>query len=895
MKPEQFVPSPLFTFFVVVIIATPAQAEVNLKSSFAPIGNGEISNQPLTVVSPTKAVKPIRKIHQLSEIPRSLTNIQMLLQPSILSQAGLQQVVEVTGVKVNPTHKGVEVILESTLGEQLQVSAKIEGNTYIADIPNAQLRLSSDDRFFREKPVAGITEITVSNQDAKTIRVTVKGETGLPQVELFDSSEGLVFGLVTNIAVSPTPPPQSETPPPQPSAETDEPIELVVTGEQDGYSTPNASTGTRTDTPILDIPQAIQVVPRKVLDDQQVIRLDEALNNVSNVIAGGADTSTEARYTIRGFDNAPLLIDGFRQYGYPEVPDTANLERIEVLKGPSSILYGEIQPGGVINAVTKQPLSEPFYEAELQVGNYGLIRPRIDISGPLNNDKSQLYRLNLAYLNSESFRGFDQNFEQFFVAPALAVKLSENTDITFYLQYSNRIRPFDAGLIAVGDRVVDVPRDRILNEPDDYIERTFVNTGYALEHRFNNSWKIRNAFRYATTRVFSDKLTIPTAFDETTGILDRVYAYDDFYSDDYSLQTNVVGKFNTGSVKHTLLFGLDLNRTNSNSFSKADFFNSAPLDIFNPVYRNFPRTSLNDVLIDRESKTNRLGIYVQDEIAFSDSLKLLAGLRYETVDQKINNQPSLFYPNGDTSQSNEAWTPRVGIVYQPIKKLSFYASYSQSFNPNIDRFTINGDPLEPERGEGYEVGVKAELLESKVFATLAYFDITKQNVATEDLNFPGLGISVATGEQRSQGIELDVSGQILPGWNIIASYAYTDAEVTADSSVPIIGNRLIGVPRHNASLWTTYELQRGNLQGLGIGVGVNYLGERQGDLENSFELDSYFLTNAAIFYRRDNWRFALNFKNIFDIDYISGVPFSRTSGIYPGEPFTVIGSISVQF
>ena len=180
--------------------------------------------------------------------------------------------------------------------------------------------------------------------------------------------------------------------------------------------------------------------------------------------------------------------------------------------------------------MTKKPLSEPFYEAEVQLGSYDLVRSRLDISGPLSNGDNLLYRLNASYLNSESFRGFDQNFEQFFVSPVLALKLSEDTDITFDVQYSNRERAFDAGLIAVGDQVIDVPRDRITGEPDDFIERTFVSTGYSLEHRFNDSWTLRNAFRYATTKVFSDKLTIPTAFDETTGILDRVYAFDDFYS-----------------------------------------------------------------------------------------------------------------------------------------------------------------------------------------------------------------------------------------------------------------------------------------------------------------------------------------------------------------------------
>ncbi|WP_315788434.1 AMIN domain-containing protein [Fischerella sp. JS2] len=312
MKPEQFVHSFLFTVSVVMLIATPAQGEQitdkdkDVKSSFSHTETGESSNQALPLLSKNQAVEPIRKIRQLSEIIQPLTNAQMLVQPSTLSQAGSSEVIQITGVRVNPTDKGVEITLETSSGDKLQVSPKSEGNTYIADIPNAQLRLAKGDAFRQENPVAGITEITVSNQDANTIRVVVIGEVGLPQVELFDSDEGLIFGFVTAPAstASPqepgtaqtpeaqpqqepetaqtppsqepsegeTPPLEGETQPEQPAAETDQPIELVVTGEEDGYNAPNATTGTRTDTRIFDIPQSVQVVPKKVIEDQQVIR-----------------------------------------------------------------------------------------------------------------------------------------------------------------------------------------------------------------------------------------------------------------------------------------------------------------------------------------------------------------------------------------------------------------------------------------------------------------------------------------------------------------------------------------------------------------------------------------------------------------------------------------------
>lgn len=206
-------------------------------------------------------------------------------------------------------------------------------------------------------------------------------------------------------------------------------------------------------------------------------------------------------------------------------------------------------------------------------------------------------------------------------------------------------------------------------------------------------------------------------------------------------------------------------------------------------------------------------------------------LRYDTVEQEIVNIPGSATPSGEVTRNYDALTPRIGVVYQPLQEVSLYASYSRSFNPNTAN-TVSGDPLEPERGEGYEVGVEAELFDN-IFATLAYFDITKQNVAVTDPN--NIFFSIPTGEQHSRGVELDVTGEILPGWNIIADYAYTDAEVTSGEP-DIVGNRLFNVPKHSASLWTTYEIQTGNLQGLGLGIGFNFVGEREGDLDNSFQV-----------------------------------------------------------
>ncbi|MBD3883990.1 TonB-dependent siderophore receptor [Phormidium tenue FACHB-886] len=840
----------------------------------------------LAAIASIITIQPVWADVGASEDERRVAQEQSAAVNEWLTEMAQVSIVEVTEVRLNSTDAGLEIILVTQNGQLPLPTPSAVGNALIADIPGAVLALPDGDDFLAAEPAEGVALISVTNLPESRIRVAITGTEAPPTAEVRTTAQGLVLSVAEGSE-------RAERAERVEGSEEDA-LQVVVTGEQnDDYFIPDASTATRTDTPILDIPQSVQVIPQQVLEDQQVTRLDEALENAAGVVYGGTDTFGDVNYSIRGFSGAPVLQDGFRQYDFVEIPEVANIERIEILRGPAEILYGEIQPGGVINLVTERSLPDPFYEAQVQLGSYGLVRPQIDISGPLNDSESLLYRLNAVYSRQDGFRDFDQAFEQFFIAPVLTWEISDRTDLTLDLQLLNREQPYDFGTVAFGNGVLDTPRDRIFNEPDDYLERDFFSIRLALDHEFSDSWSIRSAFRFTDSSTFSDRISVPTAFNEDTGNLTRAFALDDFDSQNYALQTNVVGEFLTGSVGHTLLFGVDLTRTSTSRFGLANFTPSI-INVFDPEY-GADRSELNTLLFDRLSEIDRLGIYLQDQIDIFDNLILVAGLRYESVEQRINNVPALFYSGGGLTQYDDALTPQVGIVYQPIENLSLYASYSQSFTPNVDEVAADGNPLEPERGEGFEVGVKAELFDN-LLVTLAYFDITKQNVATQDPNFPGLNVSVATGEQQSQGIEFDVVGEILPGWDIIASYAYTDAEVTEDNTISI-GNRLAGIPRHNASLWTTYQIQDGNLQGLGFGIGFQYIGERQGDLANTFETDDYFLTNAAVFYERDDWRLALNFRNLFDINYISSTPSfgSRTSGGFPGEPFTVVGSISVRF
>ncbi|MEL6223786.1 MAG: TonB-dependent siderophore receptor, partial [Cyanobacteria bacterium J06627_8] len=435
-----------------------------------------------------------------------------------------------------------------------------------------------------------------------------------------------------------------------------------------------------------------------------------------------------------------------------------------------------------------------------------------------------------------------------------------------------------------------IPDDRVINNPDNTIEKDYLSIGYTLEHRFSENWQLRNRFSFISDDFDYSVIDLPFFFDESAGIVSRGFTDRDNEDDFYALYTNLQGNFNTGPIEHTLLFGVDLSRTESSGFTR---FSPTPefvtfLDIFNPDY-SIPAPDSEDIPIafGSDITTDRLGIYLQDQIDLLDNLILVAGVRYDTVDQDTTD----ILTDLETERYDDAVTPRVGLVYQPIEPVSLYANYARSFNPNGGT-DAQGQPFEPEEGRGFEVGIRAEPIENRLAMTLAYFDIKKQNVLTADPVVPFA--SIATGEQRSRGVDFDVTGEILPGWNVIASYAYIDAEITEDTT-DIVGNRLIGIPEHSASLWTTYEIQSGNLQGLGFGMGFNFIGDRQGDLANSFEADSYFLANAALFYRRNNWRLGVNIDNLLDIDYIESVDGFRFRQVFPGPPLTVRASVSYRF
>jgi iron complex outermembrane receptor protein len=707
--------------------------------------------------------------------------------------------------------------------------------------------------------------VQVSQLDAANIRISVTGTNAPPKTEVTLKTGNLAYSLN----------PEAEEP--------DE--EIVVTGERGGYRIPNTSLGTRTDTPLRDIPQSIRVVPQEVLRDQNVTRLEEALRNVPGITTNVSSLYFANLFNIRGFtaDQSNFLRNGLRDRlaGNALATDFSNVERVEVLLGPASVLYGGAAPGGTINVVTKQPLQDPFYAIDATIGNYDFYRGGIDLSGPLNDSRTVLYRLNASYLDRGSFVDFYED-QKFTISPTVSFTIGQRTSLTLEGQYTDSSYTPYFGIPAVGTVLLNpngrISRNRFPGDPEGRADRVFGRIGYRLEHQFSDNWSLQNAFQVGLlSDDTNERYFIPTGLRPDNRTLEGINYTSSGNFETYDLTTDLIGKFSTGSIKHQLVLGLSLNRYDYRYQDR--YGNAAPIDLFDPVYGQ-----LGDPLNIESTFRNTvdsLGIYVQNIVALTDNLKLLLGGRFDLFRQILQ----------DEDQSGDAFSPRLGIVYQPIEPISLYASYSRSFNPALG-VAFDGNQFQPERGTQYEVGIKADL-NDRLSATVAFYDLTRSNVLTADTS-PGVppGFSIQTGEQRSRGVELTVQGEILPGWNIIAGYAYTDARITQDNTLPE-GNRLRNIPENAINLWTTYEIQSGDLQGLGFGLGLFFAGERQGDLGNTFQLPSYWRTDVAIFYKRDRFHIALNVRNLFNVDYFDSA--SSRLRVYPGEPFTVQGTISWEF
>ncbi len=690
---------------------------------------------------------------------------------------------------------------------------------------------------------------------------------------------------------------------------------IIIKGRPDpegsSYALPNIGTATKTDTPIMETPFSVKVVPGQVLRDQQVIRLDQALQNVSGINQEVSNAGLADGITLRGFQVFPFR-DGFRfeDQNSNGRRDMANIERVEVLKGPGSILYGQAEPGGIINMVTKKPLSTPLHKIEQQFGSFDFYRTTLDSTAPLGAGFS--YRFNLAHENAGSFRDFVQG-ERIFIAPVLRWDISPRTQINLEFDYLQGKNTPDYGIPADGNRPLDVPRSRYFGEPFNRAKYDDMVVGLNWSHAFNDNWRIRHRFNTEILR--SEVINVTTPFsgpvlsDDRRSVRRQLEDLRNARNESYYTVVDLTGHFEAWGVKHRILMGGDYYREDTRwGFveESEDELEFNALNIINPIYqtggpppidpsRDFPGDDIDET-------EDWFGLYLQDQMTLPYHFHVLAGFRYDSIrSREFERGESTGEPRDD------ALTPRAGLLWRPIPVLSLYGSYTENYSGS-NGLARQGGKLPPESAQQWEVGIKSELLNGKFLATIAYYDLTKQNVATPDPINPFFSRTV--GELAVRGIEFDMQGELLPGWRLIGAYAYTpfakiiqDQTLILDDEDNVIGTgagntgqRFDDVPRHNARLWTTYEIQKGMLYGLRLGGGVNAVSKRQANLENTAQAPGYAVVNlmAGYKYKFNNatLHFQLNAQNIFDKHY-----FVSTSGLrfMPGTPRSILGSVSIVF
>ncbi|WP_020564059.1 TonB-dependent siderophore receptor [Methylosarcina fibrata] len=664
------------------------------------------------------------------------------------------------------------------------------------------------------------------------------------------------------------------------------------------YNRPNATTATKTDTPIMETPFSIQVVPRAVINDQQAIKVEDVAKNVSGVQPGNSDGNYYDGFIVRGFDiGNSTYRNGFRIQNTQS--ETVNLERLEVLKGAAAMLYGRIQPGGMLNLVTKKPLDTPYYSLQQQIGSYDLYRTTLDATGPVPGTDSLLYRFNLAYQNNESFRDFI-NTERIFVAPSLTWKASPSTQFNVNMEYRHENSASDYGLPAVGNRPAPIPISRNLGEPGANQRDDAWLVEFTGSHKFNDDWMLKGGVNANSTEYLWQDVSnrigrlLPDAQGNPERILERGVWFGPSNRYSQGIYVDLTGHFDTWGAKHNVLFGGDYYNFEqdvsvfTNNYAPV----GCPINIYAPTYGCVDFAKFRNAAPDSNTRNEEQwgGVYFQDQITLWEKLHILGGGRYDWATVQSGFSATSLNDIGPLNTiHNGRFNPRVGVTYQPWQWLSVYGNYTESLGSS-NGTSNTGQAFAPQTAAQYEGGIK--LAWQALTANLAFYHLTKDNILGAD---PNTGLSVPLGKARSQGIEVDVSGKVTDQLNLIATYAFTDARLLNSNSEGPAGSRVPNVPEHQASFWAKYNVT----PQFSLGSGAYVVGQRQGDPAESFQLPGYVRWDAMAAYKwqigKSRLTAQVNVNNILDKEYYkSGQTWTRLR-IPAGEPLSVLGSLRLEF
>ncbi|WP_017891778.1 TonB-dependent siderophore receptor [Serratia sp. S4] len=680
------------------------------------------------------------------------------------------------------------------------------------------------------------------------------------------------------------------------TAEKGETLLVVGQAQADGvqsYQPLTSVTGTRTETSLLDVPQAIDVVPQQVITDQAVSSLDEALYNVSGITQANTLGGTQDAVMKRGFgDNrdGSILRDGVRSVQARNFTPTT--ERVEVLKGPASMLYGMGEPGGMINMITKKPQLQQHTHVEGWGSSFKGGGGQLDVTGPLGTS-GFAYRMIVDHDETDYWRNFGRN-RQTVIAPSL-MWFGESTTVRVAYEHMEYLVSFDRGTIIDSrtGKPVNTPRDRRFDESYNATRGDQDSVTLQVDQVLNESWKSSLTYAYSRNS-YSDNQARALALDPETGVLSRqADSTAHAVSHANAVQLTLNGDVDWGSINHQMLFGFDFedNRTYRGNMIRGK--KNSDFNIYNPVYGQMPTSNAVSAKdSDQRENLTSYGWFMQDSVQLTDKWLVMGGLRYDAFDV-FAGKGRPFVTNTDSSDGK--LVPRAGVVYKLTPYVSLYSSYTESFKPNSSIASQIGS-LPPEQGKAWEMGSKVEL-PNGVTGTLALFDITKRNVMVSEL-VNGETVTRTAGRVRSQGVELDVAGNITDSLSLIGSYAYTDARVVDDPDNK--GKEMTNVARHTASLFLTQDLGSPGLysgDNLRMGAGARYVGRRPGDAANSFNLDNYTVADAFAAYimpvngYRVKWQ--LNVKNLFDKTYYPSSGGNLRVAV--GEPREVVLRASVDF
>ncbi|RZS31061.1 TonB-dependent siderophore receptor [Corticibacter populi] len=661
---------------------------------------------------------------------------------------------------------------------------------------------------------------------------------------------------------------------------------------ESGYQPTRNSSALRTDAPLLEIPQAVNVVTEDVLLDQDARSLDDALQNISGISQTNTLGSTQDAFIRRGFgDNRDggILTNGLKTV----LPRSFNAttQRVEVLKGPASTLYGILDPGGAINVITKKPERQFSGKASVSASSFGGGTTSLDVTGPIT-DTRLAYRLVADYQNTDYWRNFGKT-KEWLIAPSLSW-FGDDTVVTASYMYQDYSIPFDRGTIWDIDAGGPIPLSRKtrLDEPFNVTQGSSQLASINIFHTLNDDWNLTFDYSYSRDE-YSDNQARVQGYDAVTGdVTRRIDATQGSKVSGHSMRVDLAGSLDIAGLKNDLLVGAQydyqhLLRTDMIRCTPAVSFN-----IYNPTYGTVsPCTTVRPAESDQLERLRTPSVYLQDSLHLNDRWILVAGARYQYYDQ-ISGRGRPFVLNTDTSGGK--FVPRLGAVYKASPAMSFYANAARTFRPQSSFSSYFGD-LTPEEGTSYELGAKWESA-GGMSANLAIYTTDKKNVSYFE-TVDGVIVTRTAGLVRARGLEFDVAGRLTPQLSLIASYGFTDAKVKDDPDYA--GKRPVNIARHTASLFATYDFgaQAGGNR-FKLGAGVRGASKRAGINDNSYFLPGYGVVDAFASYTiaaRHPITLQLNLRNLFDRTYFSSSLGASRYGNAYGEPFNATLTASVSF